>query len=178
MENHPIEIDDAVMYALPSKEKALEIVNRLVNGVNDGSIAPLQLLVKLKFCEQIIDATLEQIRTACIDEASKYQKGEDIRMLGAELKVKEAGVKYDFSGCNDPIYTSYETIINTNKELLKSRSTLLKSIKTKTTIVDEETGETFELNPPSKKSTTVVEVRIKGMKDLFTTTERIEIEVI
>ena len=33
MSNHPIEIDDAVMYAVPSKAKAKEMVDRLVEMV-------------------------------------------------------------------------------------------------------------------------------------------------
>ena len=161
MSDHPIEIDDAVMYAVPSKAKMDEIVTRLVTGVQDGSIDPLQLLVKLKFAQSIIEDTISSIQPNCVDEASKYHKGEDIKLLGAELKVKEAGTKYDFSGCNDPIYQKYESVISENKEAQKDRTNFLKSIKTKTTLVDDETGEVYEIMPPIKKSTTIVQVTIK-----------------
>jgi hypothetical protein len=58
-----------------------EIVTRLVVGVQDGSIDPLQLLVKLKFAQSIIADTIESIQPNCVDEASKYHKGEDIKLL-------------------------------------------------------------------------------------------------
>lgn len=98
MSDHPIEIDDAVMYAVPSKAKAKEMVDRLVEMVQSGMTDPLTMLVKLKFAQSVIADTIESIQPNCVDEASKYHKGEDIKLLGAELKVKEAGTKYDYSG--------------------------------------------------------------------------------
>lgn len=160
-ENHPIQIDDAVMYAVPSKAKAKEMVDRLVEMVESGMTDPLTMLVKLKFAQSIIADTIESIQPNCVDEASKYHKGEAIKLLGAELQVKEAGTKYDYSGCNDPIYERYEATILANKEAQKNRTNLLKSIKVKTTMVDDETGDIYELMPPVKKSSTIVQVTIK-----------------
>lgn len=161
MSNHPIEIDDAVMYAVPSRAKMDEIVTRLVVGVQEGSIDPLQLLVKLKFAQSIIEDTIESIQPHCVDEASKYHKGEDIKLLGAELKVKEAGTKYDYSGCGDKVYEQYDLTIKQNKEAMKGRENFLKSLKKTETLVDEDTGEVYTIHPPVKKSSTIVQVTIK-----------------
>lgn len=49
-----IEIDDAVVYATPSKEKAQEMIDRLKNAVEEGTQDPLQLLVKLRFAQRVI----------------------------------------------------------------------------------------------------------------------------
>jgi hypothetical protein len=161
MSNHPIEIDDAVMYAVPSKAKMDEIVTRLVVGVQDGSIDPLQLLVKLKFAQSIIADTIESIQPNCVDEASKYHKGEDIKLLGAELKVKEAGTKYDYSNCGDKIWEQYDFMEKSNAEAKKGRANFLKSLKKSETLVDDETGEIYTIHPPIKKSSTIVQVTIK-----------------
>ncbi len=159
--NTPIEIDDAVMYAVPSKAKMDEIVTRLVVGVQQGSIDPLQLLVKLKFAQSIIGDVIESIQPNCVDEASKYHKGEDIKLLGAELKVKEAGTKYDYSGCGDIEYNQYEMKEKENAEAKKGRANFLKSLKKSETLVDDLTGEIYTIHPPIKKSSTIVQVTIK-----------------
>lgn len=176
MNQEPIELDDAIMYCTPSSDKAMEIFHRLTSGVREETINPLQLLVRLKFAEQIIKATIDNIREAAVDHASKYSKGEEIKMLGAELKMKEAGSKYIFDGCNDPIYNSISAVVKENALKLKDRATFLKAVKKRVSINDEETGEVYEINPPIKTSTTIVEVRIKGMKELFEVPERSEIE--
>lgn len=177
MNQEPIELDDAIMYCTPSSEKAMEIFHRLTNGVREETINPLQLLVRLKFAEQIIKATIDNIREAAVDYASsKYASKEQITMLGAELKMKEAGSKYIFDGCNDPIYNSISAVVKENALKLKDRATFLKAVKKRVSINDEETGEVYEINPPIKTSTTIVEVRIKGMKELFEVPERSEIE--
>ncbi len=161
MSNHPIEIDDAVMYAVPSKAKAKEMVDRLVEMVQSGMTDPLTMLVKLKFAQSIIADTIESIQPNCVDEASKYHKGEAIKLLGAELQVKEAGIKYDYSNCGDRFYEFHEHIERTAKEAKKGREQFLKSLKKSETIVDEDTGEIHTIHPPVKKSSTIVQVTIK-----------------
>lgn len=161
MSNHPIEIDDAVMYAVPSKAKAKEMVDRLVEMVQSGMTDPLTMLVKLKFAQSVIADVIESIQPNCVDEASKYHKGEDIKLLGAELKVKEAGVKYDYSGCGDTDWEFYDNMEKVGKEAKNERANFLKSLKKSETIVDENTGEIYTIHPPIKKSSTIVQVTIK-----------------
>ena len=161
MNSHPIEIDDAVMYAVPSKAKAKEMVDRLVEMVQSGMTDPLTMLVKLKFAQSVIADTIESIQPNCVDEASKYHKGEDIKLLGAELKVKEAGAKYDYSGCGDIEYNEYEAKEKAYSEFKKDRANFLKSLNKSQTLVDDVTGEIYTVHPPVKKSSTIVQVTIK-----------------
>ena len=161
MSNHPIEIDDAVMYAVPSKAKAKEMVDRLVEMVQSGMTDPLTMLVKLKFAQSVIADVIESIQPNCVDEASKYHKGEDIKLLGAELKVKEAGTKYDYSGCGDMIRDHYDHMEKSSAEAKKDRENFLKSLKKSQTLVDDDTGEIYTIHPPVKKSSTIVQVTIK-----------------
>jgi hypothetical protein len=161
MSNHPIEIDDAVMYAVPSKAKAKEMVDRLVEMVQSGMTDPLTMLVKLKFAQSIIADVIESIQPNCVDEASKYHKGEDIKLLGAELKVKEAGTKYDYSGCGDIEYNEYEAKEKENADAKKGRANFLKTLNKSQTLVDDVTGEIYTVHPPVKKSSTIVQVTIR-----------------
>lgn len=161
MNSHPIEIDDAVMYAVPSKAKAKEMVDRLVEMVQSGMTDPLTMLVKLKFAQSVIADTIESIQPNCVDQASKYHKGEDIKLLGAELKVKEAGTKYDYSGCGDKVWEQYDFMEKSNAEAKKGRANFLKTLQKSQTIVDDDTGEIYTIHPPVKKSSTIVQVTIK-----------------
>jgi len=162
MENvQPIEIDDAVVYAVPSKEKIEELSRRLITAVEEGHKNPLELLVKLRFAEQVIKQSIEGIESFCVDEASKYGKGEQIKLMGAELKIKEAGVKYDYSNCNHPVWFKLNQQLDQTKAELKGTELTLKSVKAGYDYTDETTGEIFHINPPAKTSKTIVEVSIK-----------------
>lgn len=157
----PIEIDDAVVYATPSKEKAKEMIDRLKNAVEEGTQDPLQLLVKLRFAQRVIEESITGIEGYCVDEASKYARGERIALLGAELSVKEAGTKWTYDGCNDPVYRDLTEKSGTMKDMIKQRETFLKSLKESMTVIDETTGEVVTIAPPIKTSKTIVEVKFK-----------------
>ena len=161
MENntHPIELDDAIAYATPSKEKAQEIADRLIQHYTDNG-NPLEGMVKVRWFQSILDKVAEGILSASLDEAHKYGK-ERITLYGAELAVKEAGTKWSYDNCNDPVYLDLNEKSGAMKDLIKERETFLKAIKSATTIVDDTTGEVVTINPPAKTSKTIVEVRFK-----------------
>ncbi len=158
--NEAIEIDDAVVYAQPSKQKQEEVTNRLVEAVTTGLINPLQLLVKLRFCEKIIKDTIDGITANCVEEADKYARGEDIKMLGATLKMKEAGTKFNYENCNDPVYADLTEKSGKMTDMIKERENFLKSLKQPMTIVDDSTGEVVTIAPPLKTSKTIVDVKL------------------
>ena len=73
---------------------------------------------------------------------------------GATFDVKEAGIKYDFSKCEDVIWNDIDKKMQMLTERKKEREAFLKSLKERFTYVDESTGEIITLYPPQKKSTT------------------------
>lgn len=156
-----IEIDDAVVYATPSKEKAQEMIDRLKNAVEEGTQDPLQLLVKLRFAQRVIEESITGIEKHCVDEASKYARGERVTLLGAELSVKETGTKWNYENCNDPVYRDLTEKSGAMKDMIKGREAFLKSLKESMTIVDDTTGEVVMVAPPMKTSKTIVEVKFK-----------------
>lgn len=159
--NQPIELDDAVMLSQPSKAKAEEIAQRIINAATEGIENPLDILIKVRWAQSILDKVADGILSACIDEASKYAKGERITKLGAELNVKEAGVNWIYDGCNDPVYADLAQKSGAMKDMIKERETFLKSLKQSMTVVDDTTGEVVTIAPPQKQSKTIVEVKFK-----------------
>lgn len=158
----PIEIDDAVVYATPSKEKAQEIADRLINACTiEGTMNPLDVLIKVRWAQSILNTVAEGVLSACVEEASKYAKGERITMHGAELTMKEAGTKWNFDGCGDPVYSDLTEKSGAMKDMIKDRETFLKSLKQSMTVVDDATGEVVTIAPPQKQSKTIVEVKFK-----------------
>jgi len=157
---HPIELDDALAYAQPSKEKAQEIADRIINHYTEGMGNPLEGMVKVRWFQSILDKVAEGILSVSLDEAYKYGK-ERITLHGAEMAVKEAGTKWNYENCNDPVYRDLTEKSGAMKDMVKERETFLKGIKSTMTIVDDATGEVIEINPPAKTSKTIIEVRFK-----------------
>jgi hypothetical protein len=158
MDNKLTTIDEAI-YGL-SIDQVKEAANHLIKGVNDGLINPLELLTKLRATEKVIKEVVEGTKDAMIDEASKFGR-EQIVVNGVEMKVQEAGVKYDFTKCNHP---RWEELISRKADIdaeLKEVEAVLKANKSSWLYVDEETGETFEVKPPIKTSTTTIVCKIK-----------------
>lgn len=158
---HPIELDDAVVYSTPSKQKAAEIVARLRHAVDAGSLEAKATLVRLKFAEAVIKESIEAVMPFAISAVEKHGR-EGTEILGAELKVKEAGSKYDYSGCNDKVWNDLKAQEEAITEQRKAREKFLQAIQGTQTLVDESTGEVYQVHPAKKSSKTIVETRLKA----------------
>lgn len=161
MTQEPITIDSAVVYATNlSKTAATEMAIGLITAVTEGRLQPLDTIARLKFAETTIKSAIDGVMPHAISEAGKYAKGEKITALGCELTQKEAGVKYDFSGCGDAVYDRLTAEMEALKERIKERENFLKTVKEGMTVVDEESGEVMTIRPAMKSSKTIVEVRL------------------
>lgn len=95
-----------------------------------------------------------------IYEVSKFGKGMTTS-TGTKLELAEVGVKYDFSQCNDSELKKMEQEFEVLEEKIKSRKDFLKTLSASgITVLDEETGETITLYPPSKTSKSSVKTTI------------------
>lgn len=161
MRNELIELDDAIMTASLTKAKSQEISTRITSAVEQGNQSPLEVYSRLKFAEQTIKSCLDGVKPFAIEEVSKYNKGEKITSLGAELKQKEVGTKYDYSVCNHAEYNDLALEAAKISEKMKDIEETLKTVKEPYTVVNEDTGEITKIYPPLKTSTTSIEVTIK-----------------
>ena len=83
-----------------TKQKALQLAEKIINQVQEGNINPLDAMVKLTYLSTAIDGALKVIRPLAVDEADKYPT-KTFTDYGAEFQVKETGIKYDYSGSEE-----------------------------------------------------------------------------
>ena len=82
-------------------------------------------------------------------------------LFRSKLELAEVGVKYDYSQCNDPKLNQMELDYEALGNKISDRKEFLKTLNPKgLTEVDEETGETNTLYPPSKTSKSSVKCTI------------------
>ena len=98
------------------------------------------------------------IKEYVIEELGKEDNSEAL-ILGANMKIVESGVKYDFSASKP--WAEQKAKVDEETKKLKDIEALSKSLKGKMVMVDETTGETFEYFPPAKTSSTSIRVTIQ-----------------
>jgi hypothetical protein len=161
MINKP-DIRDVVFYATEvTKETIKEQSFALLKDLDEGHISPLQLASQLKFVEDIITNVKEELRQRVCAEQSKYGK-ERMTYKGAAFDIKEAGVKYDYSHCDDTIWNDLKQQLDDINDKMKEREAFLKTLKERFTYIDAGTGEIITLYPPQKKSTTTYAISWKN----------------
>ena len=152
------DIRDVVFYGTEiTKESIKEQSVALLNDLDEGHISPLQLAAQLKFVEDVIANVKEELRQRVVAEKDKYGK-DDMTYQGAKFDIKEAGVKYDFSHCEDVIWNDLKQQLDALTEQIKEREAFLKALKERFTYIDESTGEIVTLYPPQRKSTTTYSI--------------------
>jgi hypothetical protein len=89
----------------------------------------------------------------------RQNKDSKLTAFGIEFSEMEAGVKYDYSETES--WVRLQDQIDNLKEKQKEVEAFCKALKSKATILDEETGELADFYPPSKSSTTTIKKIIK-----------------
>jgi len=139
-----------------SKAQIHNFEDQVVSSVKDGITNPITLQVYLKAFVKAADGILKRIAEDSLREAVKYGKSAIIH--GAHVDVAEFGTKYSYENCEDVIWNQLNTDSISIAEKKKDRETFLKTLKEPITVVDEQTGETWKIIPPLKKSTTGIKV--------------------
>ena len=139
-----------------------EYSNTIIDKLNNGEIDAVSLAIKIKYFEEIFDNLKNDLRDAVILELNKYNKNETVSKFNAEIKLKEAGVKYDFSNCNDDEYNQLESEIAKLTQQRKDREKFLKSINGSIVTCIESTGEVVTLFAPIKSSSTTYMINLKN----------------
>ena len=145
-----------------SKEEQAVLSSAMINSVLDGEIDPIKAVVQAKSLVETLTLFLKDkgVNDLVLREVEKY--GKQTSKDGATIAIKEVGSKWDYSECGDPIYNRLSAKKAEIEEKLKEREALLKATKEPRTEVDEETGEVYTVNPPSKSSTTSYAITFKS----------------
>lgn len=145
---------------LPETKKQIEVfASQLEQGLVNGQIVASDLLRFQKAMEKVFEKIKPTLIENALEEISQYEKNSVIK--GSEFSIVEAGVKYDFSDCNDLEHASLIVTLNTAKEALKQRESFLKTLKEPMQMIDENGGEVYTVYPPKKSSTTTLKVTFK-----------------
>lgn len=105
--------------------------NDVANNIKEGTVDPLMIHIFLKRFEAIQKVLKDDktVQTLINKEASKHiQDGKTFDFLGAKLTLTSVYTVYDFTECNDPVWTSLDTMEKEIKELKKNREDMLKSM--------------------------------------------------
>lgn len=137
-----------------SKEEQAVLSSAIISSVLEGEIDPIKAVIQAKSLVESLTLFLKDkgVNDLVLREIEKY--GKQTSKDGATISIKEVGSKWDYSECGDPIYNRLSAQKAEIEEKLKEREALLKATKEQRTEVDEETGEVYTVNPPSKSSTT------------------------
>nr|WP_193617486.1 hypothetical protein [Odoribacter sp. OF09-27XD] len=134
-------------------------VEQVLQSIQEGEQNPLDILLSRVKMEKIIKGISDHpdIQNAIMTEFEKYG-AKNFEYKGALLQQQEAGVKYDFSGCGDPVMDEYLKQETELKQKMAERTKFLKNIPA-SGIVDPETG-SF-IYPPAKSSKTIIKTTLK-----------------
>ena len=142
-----------------SKSQLIDLFVETKNQIMSGEQEPLKVAVHLKALEDVIKKlrTDKDIQEYTLEEALK--EGEKtFKMYGAEIQIKETGVKYDFSICNDALLGKLYGEMYVLKNKIKDRENMLKTISEDSPAVSMD-GEI--LYPPLKTSKTGITINLK-----------------
>lgn len=145
------------------KSQRESFASDIVQRIDNGEVDPLIVHLQLKCMEDIIKVinSNSSYKNAIL-EASQQQGQKTFQFHNSKFEIKEVGVKYDFSKCEDIVLAKLHKQLEDLSAEVKARETMLKTVSEKGMIVtDPETGETFTVYPPAKSSTTSVAVTLK-----------------
>jgi hypothetical protein len=139
-------------------DQILEFQNEILDSVTNGFEDPLFLLVKLKAFTKALDGAIDSIQEYALSEAQKH--GKSFAIYGAKVEVKEMGSKWFFDKTGDPIIARIAEQKDQIGKAEKDRQAFLKTLKEKTSFLDEESGEVFTVYPARKESKTGIAISI------------------
>ena len=138
------------------------LANDIILPVIEGEVNPIDAFVKAKALQDALKIVTDddRIKDLVITEVEKYGNKTDYN--SASLQIKEVGVRYDYTVCNDQIYNDLIFMLNDIKEQIKLREKYLSGIPSEgTTIVYEQTGEVRTIYPPIKQGSQGITITFK-----------------
>ncbi len=145
---------------LPStKDEIQNFSIKIISELESGMINPLDLLKQIKCFEKVIEQTKDTLSKMAREEAEKYGT-KNFEFKGVKIELAEVGTKYDYSHCNDFVMAKVSEDLAKLNETKKQRETFLKSLKEPISLIDEESGDVFQILPPVKSSSSSLKITI------------------
>lgn len=145
---------------LPETKSQVSHYSKLIReSVLGGEVNPLLFYQQLAALEQVVKSLKEDklISDCILEEAEKYH-AKTFKFNTSTFCVKEVGVTYDFTMCQDADYEEIEAESFNIGQRKKIRETFLKSIKPGMEVYGKDGR---QIEPPVKKSTTKVTITLE-----------------
>lgn len=147
-----------------TKEQRQLFCSLLVEQMDLGNINPLVAHFRIKCMEKIIELLTDgkselskRYKSLVLDEAAKGRA-----YPNCDIEIKEFGVRHDFSGCGDKSLNEQTELYEAMGRAIKKRQEFLKTVPAEGLLItDPDTGETVKVYPPTKTSTTGVQLTLK-----------------
>ena len=154
MKNELMAVDGQIL-DLSKKEIAQMAESFMANANAIDTVKLAAQLAKFTLLSAEMDKHLKEHLFA---DLRKHKDGK-LSAFGVDFSEMEGGVKYDYSETETWCKLQFE--IDRLKEKQKEVEAFCKALKSKTSTLDEETGELMDFYPPSKTSTTTIKKVIK-----------------
>lgn len=135
-----------------------QLSQQAINAITEGVIDPITAHINLSRMEAAIKQVKDngQVKDITLRELAKYGKKQSFG--DCTLEEVEAGVKYDYSACNDSTLTELEEMKAKIDAQIKERQQMLKCIPI-SGMVSPDTGEV--VYPPAKSSKTTIKTTFR-----------------
>lgn len=143
-----------------TKTEIKSMADKCVEQISENGyvINAIDMLAKMELLTKEIRSSKLFI-DLCLTEISKYGK-ELTTSTGTKIELMEAGVKYDFSKCNDEILDEMQKQADELETKIKERKEFLKKLPVEGLDVISMHGEMQRIYRPSKSSTSTYKATI------------------
>jgi hypothetical protein len=154
MKNELMAVDGQIL-ELNKKEIAQMAKNFMANADSINTVKLAAQLAKFTLLSSEMDKHLKEHLFVDL----RQNKDGKLSAYGVDFSEMEGGIKYDYSETESWCKLQFE--IDRLKDKQKEVEAFCKALKSKTTTLDEESGELADYYPPSKSSTTTIKKIIK-----------------
>jgi hypothetical protein len=154
MKNELMAVDGQIL-DLSKKEIAQMAESFMANADSINTVKLAAQLAKFQLLASEMDKHIKEHLFVDL----RQNKDSKLSAFGVDFSEMEGGVKYDYSETESWCKLQFE--IDRLKEKQKEIEAFCKALKSKVSILDEETGELADFYPPSKSSTTTIKKVIK-----------------
>lgn len=152
-----IKLDNTPVYSA-NKAQMVDMVSSYLEKVAFEGGNPLKDIAICRKYIFLLEELEKGLREYAMQELSTFDK-EETELLDVSLKKVETPARFDFSANKN--WVSQKKVVDDANVKLKEIEALAKTLKSKTSILDEETGEVIEMFPPAKSSSSTIRVSLK-----------------
>lgn len=111
------------------------VAERIKYEIKEGNVNPIEILLALKRMSKVVELTLDSSRgdkelKETIHEAvqTSLEGNKSIDIMGANIRIQETGVRYDYSTCNDSYLNKLYELQKIIKENIDQREKEIKTL--------------------------------------------------